>query len=308
MRAFLLSLVLAIATWIPAQAANLDPATPDGLVASWVKALRTNDLKGLFALLPKEQQAQAERQYGDNISHADANDDLQVNAFLALMQQPGAVDMLMSQAQPALAQIKPDELVAGLQQIAGYLGMAAQQPAPAGVPAMDVAGLQGFVGDLAAWIPKAGLDDQAKLRAALAHVVAAIKGTGFTTAAQMRSLALKDLLGKVGPALAEIKAALAVYDLKLDALLDSFAVTKVDGDGDARTLTLGWTAFGKPHSTAVKMVKKDQAWTVAEGKDSPLAPYGQLLMMGMLMGGGFGGGAPAPEAPPAGGQGTKPAL
>ncbi len=308
MRALLLSLVLVAAAWAPLQAANLDPATPDGLVATWAKALRSNDLKGLFALLPREQQAMAERQYADNVTRADANDDLQVNAFLALMQQPSAVDMLMSQAQPALAQVKPDELVAGLQQIAGFLGAAAQQPAQPGTAAMDVAGLQGFVNDVAAWIPKAGLNDKVKLRAALVHVVAAIKGTGFTTAAQMRALALRDLLGKVSPALTEVKAALAVYDLKLDAMLDSFAVTKVEGEGDARSLTLGWTAFGKPHSTVVKMVKKDLSWTVAEGKDSPLAPYGQLLMLGMMMGSGLGGGA-APEAPPADGQGgDKPAL
>ncbi len=286
--------------------APADAAAPDAMFKQVVKGLRGNDLVAVYQALPAEVRTQMEQEWTFQVAAPDPQGDAQLNATLTMLLAPNAVDLLMSQVQPELATLNPQELVAGLQGIAGFLGLAGSQPKDPGVGAnLDYAALQAFIVDIAAWVPGAGLNDLGKARKALEHVVAATKTIGIKNSTELRALKLQDLLAKCGPGLKEIKAGLGLYALDADALLDSIAVTKVDGTGDQRTLTITYTAFGHAHALAVKMVKKGDSWAVAEGKDSPFAGLNQLMTLGLMMGqSGDAPGAPAPAPAPKPGVGA----
>jgi hypothetical protein len=307
-----LSLAVAAAGETPAvtppAVASAQAAAPDAMLKRVVAALRANDLLGLYKAMPTSQRAELEQAWTAQASTPDPQGDAQLNLSLAMVNAPNAVDLLMSQLEPELAALDPKELVAGLQGIGGFLALAGSQPKDPGAGAsVDYAALQGFLADLAAWIPGAGLNDKVKARQALEHVIAGAKALGLKNAAELRALKLEELFARLGPAVKELKLALATYALNADALLDSITVAKIEGEGDQRTLSIAFITFGHPHTVPVKMVKKDGAWAVAEGKDSPLAGLSQLMMLGMMMGG-PGGDAPRPQpAPvPGGGNGQPP--
>jgi hypothetical protein len=104
----------------------------------------------------------------------------------------------------------------------------------------------------------------AKARQAIEYIVAGAKALEIANAADLRALSLDEVLKRCGGFLVEFKHALAVYGLDADGFLDSIKVAGVEGDGDQRTATMQFTAFGKPHSFPVKMEKKDGRWQVSE--------------------------------------------
>ncbi len=278
-------------------------AAPEASFKQWVQALRTNDLALLYRALTGEQRALIEKTWTIQATTPDADGDKQLNSGLGLLLSPNAVDLLVAQAQPDLATLNPQDLVIGLQQVGGFLALAGSQPkdakAAGDAPTLDFAALQGFLADIGGWIPLAGINDAAKLHQAVAHVVAGARSLGVKSALEVRALKTEDVLHRLSAGLGEIKAALLVYGLDANALLDSITFATAEGSGDQRTVTIGFTAFGHAHRIPVKVVRKDDVWTFAEGKDSPFAPLSQLMMMAMMMNS-AGSDALAPAPAPAG--------
>jgi hypothetical protein len=286
----------------PAAIPGAPALAPEASLKQWVLALRSNDLALLYRALTSEQRALVEKTWTVQAATPDADADKQVNSGLGLLLSPTAVDLLVAQAEPDLATLNPQDLVIGLQQIGGFLALAGSQPkAPGDAPTLDFIALQGFLADIGGWIPLAGINDVAKLHRAVEHVVAGAKSLGVKNALEVRALKTADVLHRLSAALSEIKAALLVYGLDANALLDSITFATADGAGDQRLVTIGFTAFGHPHLIPVKVVRKNDAWTLAEGKDSPFAPLSQLMMMAMMMnsaGSDALAPAPAPAGPP----------
>jgi hypothetical protein len=278
---------------------------PDTTLKQWVLALRSNDLAVLYRALTSEQRALVEKTWTMQATTPDADGDKQLNSGLGLLLSPNAVELLVAQAEPDLATLNPQDLVLGLQQVGGFLALAGSQskdPKAAGdAPTLDFVALQGFLADIGAWIPLAGINDPAKLHKAVEHLVAGAKSLGVKNAVEVRALKTEDALHRLSAALPELKAALLVYGLDANALFDSITFAVADGSGDQRTVTVGFTAFGHAHLLPVKVVRKNDSWTLAEGKDSPFAPLSQLMMMGMMMnsaGSDALAPAPAPVSPP----------
>ena len=297
----------------PAPAAGGGPSSaaapgPEATLKTWVKAVRTNDLAALYHALPAIQRAALERTWTMQCLTPDADADLQVTTTLALLLSPSGTDLLVARASPQLLAINPQDLVIGLQQVGGFLALAGSQPKPAaGAPAIDYQAAQAFLADIGAWIPTAGLTDQGKLRSAIGHLILAAKALGVKNATEIRALKIEDLVRRLGMTLDDLKAAVMVYCLDVNALLDSVAISVLDAAGEQRNVTIAYTAFGHSHVIPVKMVHKNEAWVLAEVKDSPFAPFSQLLLLGMTMSDALAP-APAPRAAPAAGGGGQPPL
>jgi hypothetical protein len=282
----------------PAKATPAAVRLPDALASEWTQALRRNDLAGAFELLAKPDRSRLVHQWQRQVGRPDAYTDVQIDTVLRLAQNPTAADQVVAMSQPYLAMIDVPAMTKAITDITGLLAMAADTKPPGSSGGLDHAGLRGWLVDLAKWIPTAGLTDQAKVKLAAGHLVKAISASGLKSAAELRAMALPDLLARLGPALPAFKDALAVYDVKIDSFLDSFtAKLGDDATPEQATLALGFNSLGKNRTITLKLVQKDGTWQLPEGNDNPLTGLSQLVMMTLLMQG-MGAGAPA-QPPPA---------
>jgi hypothetical protein len=289
-RAAMLALVVASAPLGAADA--VAPSGPESALLPAVKALRDNDFKALFATLPPEQQTQAQAEWKKAQATPDAKGDASFDRFLGQLLDPNAVDNLMAQAEPQLKGIDLVKAQQGLMALSGMLPLFAQQGgkplSPDDVKGMTVA--QGLLGDVAAWIPKSGITDAKKLREAIEHLVAGAKKLGVKDAKELHALAFDEALGRLGPMLAELKGALAVYDLQADQFLDSVKAAGA-GDGDQRTLNVSFTAFAHPYEVPLKVQKVNGAWVLAKDPGPSALDTFKGMLPALPLGGGDGEGA-----------------
>lgn len=293
-----LALLAGLGSATAEEAPTISPGArlPDALATGWAKALRHNDLSAAYALFTEVDQSTLALQWQRQMARPDAYADVQVDTLLRLAQNSTAADQLLAMCQPYLAQLDIPRLTKGITDIAGFLGTAAEAQPPGGA-GLDYAGLQGWLKDLAAWVPTAGFTDQGKARLAAGHLVRALAASGVQSAADLRSLALPDLLARLGPALPAFKEALAVYDVRLDATLDTVTAKLGTLEAGQATVVLGFTSLGKPRTVTLRLVQRNGSWQLANGNDNPLTGLSQLVMMAMLMQGVGGEPAPAKPAP-----------
>jgi hypothetical protein len=306
---------LVAACAVAAQAADpavtVDPKTPESAVMMPVQALRADDFKTTFEALPADQKAAYEDQWKNQ--KADPKGDADLDAMLAKLLAPGAVDTLTKEYTPTLADpsLQPARLSQIMMAMSGYLPMLMGQGQPGQQGATLVPQMQSVLADAAKWVPSAGINDPGHLHDALGHVVAGTKALGFTSAAGMRAMPLEDVLGHLGDATKEYKQAFGVYGAPVDPFLDSVKAKAEAGDGDHRTVDVSFTLFGKPYTAPVKVDRsKDGHWQTSPDNASS---FGNLSMMGAMFGaGGLGGGRPVgrpgppPGAMPPGYPGAQP--
>ena len=296
---------------VQVQAPVIDPAQPESAILLPVKVLKDNDFKAFFLSLPAAEQDKArgdwkQAQEASKQPGAEANQ-AEFNAFLARLLAPGAVDALVAQAEPQLAQLNPQEASQGLQMMAGFLPMmlqanpqpGAKDPATQQRVAAYVTLLQGLCTDASQWILTAGLNDKAKLKEALTHLVAGAQALGVKDAADLQALPLEEFLGRLTPLVKEAKAALAIYGVEVDAFLTSVTVAAVapaaGAPADDRTLNVSLKAFGKPYTVPVIVTRSENHWVVSPVNGAPFAALA-------------GGGAGAEGAPIADPAGTGPGM
>lgn len=263
--------LLALAT-LPLRAADPAADAPEASMVQVVNALRQNDFLTFFKSLPAEEQAKAEQQWKDG--QQDPKKRAELDEFLGKLLAPDAVDTMMANAEPGLASA---DLAANAQQLkmmAGFLPMMAQMPGPDGKPRQPTPEMtqalqlgQTLINDFADWLPTSGLNDPAKLREALTHLVDGAKGLGVKNSDELRQLALTEFLTRLSPLVKESKAALGVYGIEADKFLDSIKATST-GSGEQRTVDLAFAAFGRPYSLPLKMVRKDGKWVPADSSMS----------------------------------------
>ena len=282
-----------------AETGTTDPVTsntPDLIGTAWVKTLRRNDLVAGFLLLTAADQTQVSKQWQKQISRADAYADLQIDTVLRMAQEANGADQLNAMIAPYLGNIEPLTLAKQITDVAGILTMAAgSQPPTAASTGLDYAGLRDWLKDLAAWVPKAGLTDPTKMKLAMTQIVNAINLSGLHSAAEIRAMPLPVLLSRLGPALPKLKEALAIFDVRVDALLDSMTFKLANATSEQALIAVNFTSLDKPRTIALKLVQKDGSWELASGNDNPLTGLSQLVMMALLM---QGSGNNAPTPPP----------
>jgi hypothetical protein len=293
--ALLIGLGSASAAEVPAGTPSA--TMPDTLATSWAQALKRNDLSGAYALFTAADQQSLANHWQRQMARPDPYTDVQIDTLLRLAQNSTATEQLLAMSQPYLAQIDIPRLTKGITDIASFLGNAADLQPNAATGGLDYAGLRDWLKDLATWVPTAGFTDQNKARLAAGHLVRALAASGVQSAAELRAMPLPVLLVKAGAALPALKEALAVYNVRVDAALDSFTAKLGAVEPEQVFVTLGFTSLGKPRTITLRLVQKNGAWQLASGNDNPLTSLSQLVMMAMLMQG-MGGEPATPPAKP----------
>ena len=280
-------------------------ATPEAAILQPVKVLRGNDFKGFYALLPPADKAKAEAEWKK--AQADAktgvkNKDVnELNDLLGKLLAPDAVNTLVAENEPKLASINPQETSQMLQMGAGFLPMMLAQPTPGQTPEQAKnkqalgAMLQGILTDASGWILTAGINDPKKLRSSIEHLVAGAKALGVKDVAELQALSFEDFLGRLGPIVKEAKLAAGVYDVGIDAFLDSITAVPKPGAAaaaDEKILDVTFKAFGKPYTFPVTVQKKGNGWIVSPRNAEQFGPMKQMMPGGMPMGDGGGDAEP----------------
>ena len=285
--------------------------TPEAAILQPVKLLRGNDFKGFYALLPPTERAKAEAEWkkaqADAKTGAKNQDVNKLNELLGKLLAPDAVSALVAENESKLASLNPQKTSQMLMMGAGFLPMMLSQPTPGQTPEQaknkQALGtmLQGILTDASGWILTAGLNDPKKLRSSIEHLVAGAKALGVKDVAQLQALSFEDFLGRLGPIVKEAKLAAGVYDVGIDAFLDSITAVPKAGAvaaADEKILDLTFKAFGKPYTFPVTVQKKGNGWIVSPRNAEQLGPMNQMMPGGMPMGDGGGMGRDA--EPPAG--------
>ncbi len=287
------SSVYAATAEAPVAAAAVDPSSPEAPILLTAKALKDNDFKQFFLSLPAADQAQAEKSWKDAQTNPAAKDGKEFDDAMAKLLAPDAVDQLMTQVEPQLKAFDPQQTSQMMMMMSGFLPMLLQN-GPDGKPKAltpelkhTITMLQSIITDAAQWIPTANVNDPEKLRSAFGHIVAAAKALDIKDTKALRALPLTEVLGRVGPLVKELKQALAVYDLQADDFLGSITA-KSAGEGDTRTLTVGFKAFGRGYETPITVERQGTKWVLSKDNASGFDAFGKMFNQG--------GGAPAPAA------------
>jgi flagellar motor switch/type III secretory pathway protein FliN len=294
--AFLLMTLVSLTGSLNAGEAKNTPEVllPDALGKAWVKALRENDLTAGYQLVPPKDQARLESTYTQHSKKIDVVNDIPINVLLNLARQDNGAAQLTALAQPHIISFDPQAISAKIKEATNLVTMAASTQKPGSTSALDYAGIKQWLEDVAAFIPTAGFNDPQKLQKAMTHVVAACKASGFIDAQQIRATPFPELIKRLSPVLPELKKIGTLYDMNIDALLDSFKFSVTDVTSESATLTIAYTAFDKARSFPLKLVQRSGTWNLGEGNDNPLTGLSQLVMMGLLM---HTMGQPAPQQP-----------
>ena len=279
--------------------AGIDTSTPESAVLVPARILRANDFRGIYDLLSVEEKAKAAAEWKKAQDQAKTGakekDVNQINDLLAKLLSPTAVDDLFKEAEPKLATINPEETSQALQMAAGFLPMMLGQAQPGQTPEQTknkqalAAMLQGMLTDASGWVLTAGLNDPKKLRSAIEALVGGAKALGVKNAAELQALPFDEFIGRLGPIVKQAKAAAGVYDVGIDAFLDSVKATSTPGAAGAtaaeRALSVSFTAFGKPYTFPVTVVQKDGHWIISPKNGDQFGAMKQMMPGGMPMGG-----------------------
>jgi len=256
-------------TAAPAPAAVAAPAKAAGpaqQLQEMSKALKNNDLAAIVkGALPPDQYKQMKAEYDK--SRAEPVTEEQRKEFtdqLNKLTGPTAIDDLMAQIEPQLAEVKPQA------QGMIMMGLGAAQSTLASeddskLTAEQKATLTAMMPEVQKWAMSTDFFDAAKIRQSLTLVSDAVKKSGITSLDDMRKLEFEQMLVKASAVFGAVKQSLALYGLDLNAMADSVKVEVLTEQGDSARVKTSMSFFGAPISTESDLVKIDGRWY---GKDA----------------------------------------
>jgi hypothetical protein len=235
---------------------------PASVVERAVAALRQTDLRPYLALLSAERRAALEQ--GWHTAALQPRVASALDAALTVITAPDAEARLIALGPTLRAAIQPQAMATQLQSGAAVVALLVDE-AEHGTPARPVlaANLRAFAGVLeaaAVWVPAAGLDDEARWRRAVPHLIAAGRALHARTVPELRALPLSEALGRAAGAAAALKAALVEYGADVDEALAAIHVEAKPGDGPRRLLTVHGRFFGRDHAWQVPVRLDGETW------------------------------------------------
>ena len=176
---------------------------------------------------------------------------------IAKLLAPGAIDELMAQAEPQMAELKP--------QMALYIPMGigmAQQAISSNVDLSDVQKKQAteMVTALQGWAMKTDLTDPNRLRKALTQLASGVRATNITTLDQLQGLSFDQMLGKGGVLFGSMKRAFNAYDFNMDEMFSSLKAEQISMTGDTAVIRTSMTFLGQAMTSEAEMIKSDGRW------------------------------------------------
>jgi hypothetical protein len=250
---------------LSAQVAGMVAPSPAAQVEELARLFRAGDLTGLAqAMVPPSKWEEMRTAYElARLEPVTDEDRARFEEKFERITAPDAVDRLMAEIEPKLAEARP--------QAPGALLMAfgAMQVAIAS-PDSDLtddqrAALQAAFPGIQRWAGNTDFLSSVVMRDALTLVTDAARRTGITDIDQLKSLPLEAALDRAGTVFAAAKDAVRLYGIDLDAIADSLQVEVLDLDGDSARVRTTVIVFDAPISLDHDLVLVEGRWY---GKDA----------------------------------------
>jgi hypothetical protein len=237
-------------------------ATPDPArqIHDVAQLFRAGDVAGLAqALIPPSHYEQMRLAYElKRLDPITEEDRAEFAEKIARMTAPDAVDTLMEEIEPRLAEARP--------QAAGALlmGFGAMQMAVAS-PDSDLteeqrAALQSALPGIQRWASTTDFLSSSTMRDALTLLTDAARGIGIHDIDQLKAMPLEDVLDRAGSMLAAAKDAVRLYGIDLDAVADSLRVDVLAIDGQTARVRTTITLFDAPLWSEHDLVLVEGRW------------------------------------------------
>ena len=252
-----------------APAAVVAPAaSPDVAVAAAVKALRDNNIAGLFAAsLPPGEYAKLKTDWNKDIKSEPVTDEdrKQFAETMTKLTAPGAEDKMFAEIKPQL-----DEMDKQAAQIPMMIAMGQGFAQSAIQQNKDLTDAQKqqvtqLLDATAKWAQTTKFTDPALVKSAIAVICKTARDLNLKSIDEARALSYEQGMQKAGIVLGGVKQVLAVYGLNMDKALDSVKVQTIAANGDTAKVKISYTAFDTPFSTESDLVRVDGKWY---GKDA----------------------------------------
>jgi hypothetical protein len=264
-------------------------ATPDASVAAAVKALRDNNLAGLFAAsLPPGEYAKLKTDWNKDMNSEPVTDEdrKQFAETMTKLTAPGAEDKMFAEIKPQL-----DEMDKQAAQIPMMIAMGQGFAQSAIQQNKDLSDAQKqqvtqLLDATAKWAQGTKFTDPTLVKGAIAVVCKTARDLNLKSVDEARALSYEQGMQKAGIVLGGVKQVLAVYGLNMDKALDSVKVQTLSANGDTAKVKITYTAFDTPFSTESDLVRVDGKWYGKDAIDkwkkhsqeiagAPAAPGGQ---------------------------------
>ena len=235
---------------------NLGKLTAAGAMNAYADALKQNDVRHLIELVSsKTDFEEMKTKFAEMKKQpVSADDRRQFTESFGRLTAPGAVDSIMKEIEPKLAEYK--------NQLPGYIAMGAgalqMQVANSSVSEDEKASATKAITAIQTWAGKTDFADPKRARNAVTALVEAATSINLKTPEDVKALSFEQAMDKVGVCLGGFKKALNAYDFDLDAMLGSVKVTDLAKPGEVQIKA---TVFGTELTSKGNLTQREGRWT-----------------------------------------------
>jgi len=248
------------------QAAAKEMSPVDTLQAT-NEAFKNNDLSKLLAMvMPSDKLSEMRADWDKDRAEPVSDEDRQEFAdSWGKLTKDGAVDELMAEAEPQLAQMGA-QLPAMMPMVQGMATMAVQESED--LSAEQKAAASSAVTGLFGWAQSADLANPELLRKALTVAHESAKGLNINSIDEVRAMDFDQMLTKASVMMGAAKEMLGVYGMSIDDMVGSMQAEQLEMNGDSAKVRTTYTLFGNPVTYDTEMVKMDGRWYSKDSMDS----------------------------------------
>ena len=235
---------------------NAGKLTAAGAMNAYADALKQNDVRHLIELVSsKTDFEEMQKKFTDMQKlPVSADDRRQFTESFGRLTAPGAVDSIMKEIEPKLAEYK--------NQLPGYIAMGAgalqMQVANSSVNAEEKASATKAITAIQTWASKTDFADPKRARKAVTALVDAANSINLKTPEDVKALSFEQAMDKVGVCFGGFKKALNAYDFDVDAILGSVKVTDLAKPGEVQIKA---TVFGTELTSKANLTQREGRWT-----------------------------------------------
>lgn len=249
---------------------DADELAPHEIVEQGAAALRNNNIKGFLQLtMPEAKYADMRDQWAQRKQEPiEPEEKEEYEAVMDRLTRDGAEEELMAEIKPQLDQIRP--------QMAMYVGMFQGIAQSAIAQSEDMTDTQreqaqSALTAVAGWAERTDLASPELAEQAISVVCDTARDIDLPTLEEVRALDFDEMLDKAGVMVAGLKDALAVYDLKVNDLLDSVEAETVSQDDDTATVRTSFQFLDTEQTVDGELVRVDGRWVSKEAMEADMA-------------------------------------
>lgn len=233
--------------------------TPHGTVLIAVGAMKTGDLEAFLKnAMPEADYAAARKDWEAARTGAlDPQEEAELNATLARLQADDAVDTLMAEIEPRLAEVRGQlPLLLGIAQTVGHAGISNSEE----LTDDQKTAANELLGAMGRWAGGRDLADPELAREAVVIAVQAGRSLELESASDLQALEFEEMMQRAGIMFRASKDMLRVYGLDVDAMLDSVTAETLSEDGDRAMVRMRFEFLETNQKIDFPMVRRNGRW------------------------------------------------